>query len=78
MPESSAILTAVRRYLVELIGTFALVFTVGTTVRDGAVLAPIAIYLVFMVMVYAGGHVSCAHDNPAVLCRRGLLPQGPR
>ena len=55
-----------KKYLVEFIGTFFLVFTVGAAVRSGTVLAPIAIGSVLMVMVYAGGHVSGGHFNPAV------------
>jgi aquaporin Z len=52
----------------EFIGTFFLVFTAGTaTAKEGAgVLAPLAIGAVLMVMVFAGGHVSGAHYNPAV------------
>jgi aquaporin Z len=55
-----------KKYLVEFIGTFFLVFTVGMTVRTGAALAPLAIGASLMVMVFAGGHVSGAHFNPAV------------
>ena len=57
-----------KKYLVEFIGTFFLVFTVGATViAPGAgVLAPIAIGASLMVMVFAGGHVSGGHFNPAV------------
>ncbi|OJZ69025.1 porin [Mycobacterium paraffinicum] len=51
---------------VELIGTFFLVFTVGATGRSGAALAPLAIGAALMVMVYAGGHISGGHYNPAV------------
>jgi aquaporin Z len=51
---------------VELIGTFFLVFTVGAAVRGGSTLAPLAIGAVLMVMVYAGGHISGGHYNPAV------------
>lgn len=56
----------VRKYLVEFIGTFALVFTVGAAVMGGVSVAPLAIGAVLMVMVYAGGHISGAHYNPAV------------
>ncbi len=54
--------------IVEFIGTFVLVFTVGMTVVDpgASVLAPLAIGSALMVAVYAGGHVSGAHYNPAV------------
>jgi len=58
----------VRKYLVEFIGTFFLVFTVGMTVIDPGIggLAPLAIGSALMIMVYAGGHVSGGHYNPAV------------
>jgi aquaporin Z len=55
-----------KKYLVEFIGTFFLVFTVGMAVRSGAALAPLAIGAALMVMVFAGGHVSGGHFNPAV------------
>jgi aquaporin Z len=54
------------RYAVEAIGTFFLVFTVGAAVVGGSALAPLAIGAVLMVMVYAGGHLSGGHYNPAV------------
>lgn len=54
------------RYAVEAIGTFFLVFTVGATVAGDSPLAPLAIGAVLMVMVYAGGHLSGGHYNPAV------------
>src|SRR5690348_10339882 len=57
-----------NKYLAEFIGTFFLVFTIGCTVVPGAagVIAPLAIGSALMVMVYAGGHISGAHYNPAV------------
>ena len=57
-----------NKYLVELIGTFFLVFTVGCTVIGTGVgsLAPIAIGASLMVMIFAGGHISGGHYNPAV------------
>jgi aquaporin Z len=56
------------KLIVELIGTFVLVLTVGMTVIDpgAGAFAPLAIGLALMVVVYAGGHVSGAHYNPAV------------
>jgi aquaporin Z len=56
------------KYLTEFVGTFFLVLTVGCTgVAAGpGVIAPIAIGSVLMVMIYAGGHVSGGHYNPAV------------
>src|SRR5437764_3024230 len=55
-----------KKYVVEFIGTFFLVFTVGIAVRQAAPLAPIAIGSILMVMIFAGGHVSGGHFNPAV------------
>jgi aquaporin Z len=55
-----------RKVLVEFIGTFFLVFTVGASVRSGSSMAPLAIGAVLMVMIYAGGHISGGHYNPAV------------
>ncbi|MGA3006689.1 MAG: aquaporin [Opitutaceae bacterium] len=55
-----------KKYLVEFIGTFFLVFTVGASVRSGALLAPLAIGSALMVMIFAGGHISGGHFNPAV------------
>ncbi len=51
---------------VEAIGTFFLVFTCDAAVSSGTPLAPLAIGAVLMVMVYAGGHISGGHYNPAV------------
>jgi aquaporin Z len=51
---------------VEAIGTFMLVFTVGAAVASGTSLAPLAVGAALMVMVYAGGHLSGGHYNPAV------------
>src|SRR3954463_11149728 len=57
-----------RKLGVEFVGMFLFVFTVGmATNRAGAgALAPLAIGSVLMVMVFAGGHVSGGHFNPAV------------
>lgn len=56
------------KFLTEFIGTFFLVATVGfTVIAPGAGdLAPLAIGASLMVMIFAGGHVSGAHYNPAV------------
>ena len=55
-----------RKLVVEFIGTFFLVFTVGMATKTAGSFAPLAIGAVLMVMVFAGGHVSGAHYNPAV------------
>ena len=56
------------KMIVEFIGTFFLVLTIGMTVigSGAGVIPPLAIGGILMVMVYAGGHVSGAHYNPAV------------
>ena len=59
-----------KNYIIEFIGTFFLVLTIGLTGN------PIAIGTMLMVMVYMGGHISGAHYNPAVsiaMIIRGLL-----
>jgi aquaporin Z len=55
-----------KKLLTEFIGTFFLVFTIGLVVTQSVAMAPVAIGSILMVMVYAGGHVSGAHYNPAV------------
>jgi aquaporin Z len=55
-----------RKYVTEFIGTFILVFTVCCTVLTNASLAPVAIGASLMIAVYAGGHISGGHYNPAV------------
>lgn len=57
------------KYLYEFIGTFFLVLTVGMSViepNSAGMMAPIAIGSVLMVMIFAGGHISGGHYNPAV------------
>ena len=54
-----------KKYLVEFIGTFFLVLVIGLSGSMG-VMAPIAIGSMLMVMIFAGGHISGAHYNPAI------------
>ncbi len=63
-----------RRALAELVGTFGLVF-VGTgaviiNAKSGGAIGQVGIGITFgliiMVMIYATGHISGAHFNPAV------------
>jgi aquaporin Z len=71
-PEASPVAAEVappsagRKYAVELIGTFIFLFTIAASVLSGSALAPLAIGAALMVMVYAGGHISGGHYNPAV------------
>jgi aquaporin Z len=66
-----------KKYFVEFIGTFFLVFTVGNVViapGDAGAMAPLAIGAILMTMIFAGGHISGGHFNPAVtigVWRRG-------
>lgn len=70
-PESAAVPAgqwgvATRKYAVEAIGTFFLVFTVAASVFSRSAFTPLAAGATLMVMVYAGGHISGGHYNPAV------------
>ena len=58
--------TAGRKYATELLGTFLFLFTIAAAVLSASSLAPLAIGSVLMVMIYAGGHISGGHYNPAV------------
>ena len=52
-----------NKYITEFIGTFFLVLAAGFASGELAVLV---IASALMVMIYAGGHISGAHYNPAV------------
>ncbi len=57
------------KYVYEFIGTFFLVLTIGMTVlnpNSSGLLVPLAIASILAAMVFAGGHVSGGHYNPAV------------
>lgn len=58
-----------NKYIVEFIGTFFLVFVIGNVVLGGEAIGPLgaaAIGATLIVMIFAGGHISGAHYNPAV------------
>lgn len=57
------------KFIYEFIGTFFLMLTVGMCVINTShpeFFAPVAIGSVLAVMIFAGGHVSGGHYNPAV------------
>jgi aquaporin Z len=57
---------AARKYVVEGIGAFFLVFVVAMSSFTHSIFTPLAAGAALMVMVYAGGHISGGHFNPAV------------
>ena len=70
-----------NKYITEFIGTMFLVLVVGIAAIGGAagVMAPVAIGSILMVMIYAGGHISGGHYNPAVTLAvliRGRITMG--
>ncbi len=66
-----------KKYLVEVIGTFFLVLTIiCCSFTAQGLLTPFAVAAVIMIMVYSGGHISGGHYNPAIsfaACLRGAL-----
>ncbi len=66
-----------RKYLVEFIGTTLFLTAIFGAVLTQSDLAPLGIGVALTAMVYAGGHISGAHYNPAVSVAvwvRGRLP----
>src|ERR1700722_19590049 len=49
-----------QKYVVEFVGTFLLALAISLSAN------PIAIGLMLMALIYAGGHISGGHFNPAV------------
>ena len=52
--------------IAEQLGLKCVTLDIRQVLRTGTALAPLAIGAVLMVMVYAGGHISGGHYNPAV------------
>lgn len=70
-----------REEIIEFIGTFFLVLTIGMVTLEPAAgnLAPVAIGTVLVAMLYMGGPISGGHYNPAVslaVWLRGKLGPG--
>lgn len=57
-----------KKYSVEFIGAFFLLLTVVLTTNNPGIapMAPLAIGAMYMVMIFAGSHISGGHYNPAV------------
>lgn len=55
-----------RRYVAEFIGTLLFVTAIFGAVLTQPALAPLGIGAALIALVYAGGHLSGAHFNPAV------------
>lgn len=56
-----------KKYLIEFIGTFFLVFTAEMTLLNGTdKLAPFAIGAILMVMTYTAWSISASNFNPAI------------
>lgn len=55
-----------KNYLTEALWTFFLVLVIGLVTVNTPEFAPLAIWSILMVMVYAWGHISGAHYNPAI------------
>lgn len=58
----------IRTAIVEFLGTFFLVLTVGLSGRipSAEIIAPVAVASVLIAFIYAGNDISGAHYNPAV------------
>ena len=57
-----------NKYIMEFIGTFFLVLTIGITANNPSIgqFSPLAISGVLISMIYIGGPISNAHYNPVV------------
>lgn len=69
----------VRNAVAELLATFLFVFAIIAAVNNAGDFAPLAIGFTLMVLVYATGHISGGHLNPAVSLGawiRGALSAG--
>ena len=69
-----------KKYTVEFIGTFFLVVTIilAANANLSGGLVPLAIGLLLMGMIYAGGYISMAHYNPVVTLSFWLRGRMPR
>ncbi|QBE48983.1 MIP/aquaporin family protein [Leucobacter triazinivorans] len=69
----------VRNAVAEALATFLFVFAIVAAINNAGDFAPLAIGFALMVLIYATGHLSGAHLNPAVSLgawMRGALSAG--
>jgi aquaporin Z len=69
----------VRNAVAEALATFLFVFAIVAAINNAGDFAPLAIGFTLMVLIYATGHLSGAHLNPAVslgALLRGALSAG--
>ncbi|KAL6078352.1 Aquaporin-8 [Balamuthia mandrillaris] len=67
MPEQlDRVCRKVAPFIVELVGTFMFMLSIGLSVLSGGELAPFSIGATLMILVYSGGHISGGHFNPSV------------
>src|SRR6476659_4582299 len=59
--KKETVMTKYRNYIIEFIGTFFLVLTIGLSKGNA-----LAIGAILGAMVYMGGYISGGHYNPAV------------
>lgn len=69
-----------NKYIMEFVGTFFLYFTIANVVIEpgAGLMAPVAIGVALMALVYMGGHISGAHYNPAVTLAVALRGKCPK
>ncbi len=56
-----------QKYVVEFIGTFFLMLSICMAIQSGlGQFIPLVVGAVLIAVIYAGGHISSAHYNPAI------------